>query len=403
VSNKRSRDWQRVRRDFRLDRSWIHLSAFWLSSHPRPVHNAISFFRRELDRNPVSYLCENEESLDSSSRAAIARLISGEIESIALTGSTTESLFIAFSGVKLSKEDEILISTHDHYSMVKSAELLASRTGAFITKAQLYDHAQQMCQDLLVSKLLAAITERTRVIGLTWVHSSSGVALPLQEMLRHIELINQGRAPERRICVIVDATHAVGVLEIKMHNLPCDYFASSCHKWLYGPRGTGFLWIKKSNFTRHLSSIPSFNAYAIGEFTGRKKSCMDAMAFSPGGFHCFEHRWAISAAINYYDSIGANVIRKRLIELSSNLKEELARCSGIRVLTPLSPELSAGIICFEAAGKSPDAIVEFLRSNRITASVSPYPKAYARLTPSIYNTVDDIATAAAALRSLVEH
>lgn len=395
-------DWKNIRRQFALDPSVIHLGAFWLSSYPRVVRDTIDSYRSELDKNPVFYLMDNEERLDRSVRESIAAHINGNPDHVALTGSTTEGLALCLAGWYLPSNAEILTTSHEHYSAYSAVELLAQRTGATVKRVNMYQ-LDAISRDGIVASIVNAISSRTRLVVITWVHSCTGVRVPIEEICGAIRQINTTRKDDERVSVCIDATHGFGALKIDVTRVGCDLFVSSCHKWLNGPRGTGFMHISAQAAESIRPIIPSFAPHIIGRFTSRSQTGDEQLweRFTPGGFHSYEHRWAVSSAVDFANAIGREQIESRILELASELKSKLTSIPRVELITPQDNETSAGIICFAVNGLSPESTVAELRKRNIVASVSPYRIRYARFTPSYFNEGNDIVRADEALMDIV--
>jgi selenocysteine lyase/cysteine desulfurase len=121
---------------------------------------------------------------------------------------------------------------------------------------------------------------------------------------------------------------------------------------------------------------------------------------SPGGFRAFEHRWALKDAFDYHLTIGKADIEGRIHELATRCKKGLASMRHVTLHTPLDSKLSSGIVCFEVAGLSPDTVVERLLASGIVASSTPYQPSYARFTPALVNTPEEIDKAVLAVQKL---
>ncbi len=121
---------------------------------------------------------------------------------------------------------------------------------------------------------------------------------------------------------------------------------------------------------------------------------------SPGGFHSFEHRWALDRAFQFHQTIGKPRIAERIHSLNRQLKEGLAKMPGIKLYTPMEDDLSAGIVCFDVPGKHAQQVVDELRKKKIVASVTPYKTLYARLSPGLLNSPAEVETTLAAVRDL---
>jgi selenocysteine lyase/cysteine desulfurase len=121
---------------------------------------------------------------------------------------------------------------------------------------------------------------------------------------------------------------------------------------------------------------------------------------SPGGFHAYEHVWALPAAFAFHERLGRARVAGRIRELNTRIKDGLAAVRGVRVLTPRDPALSAGIVSFEVAGRTPEDVVKRLAAKRIVASTSPYAPSYARLAGSLMNTPEEVDAAVKAVAAI---
>jgi isopenicillin-N epimerase len=266
----------------------------------------------------------------------------------------------------------------------------AARVGASYREVSLYDEQrEQISEEAIVERLVAAVRPQTRVIALTWVHSSTGVKLPIRRIADRLSALNSGRNERDRVLLCVDGVHGFGVENVTMASLGCDFFVAGCHKWLCGPRGTGLVWGRPDAWPLASPTIPSFtNAGTPGS------------ANTPGGYHSFEHRWALAQGFAFQRWIGKGRVEARTHALNTRFKNGLAAMSHVRLYTPRAERLSAGIVCFDVRGLTPPEVVARLRARRIIATVTPYVPSYARVSPSILNTPGDVDRALAAIRSL---
>ena len=368
-------DWAAVRRQFRLAPGWTHLGGLLLASHPAPVGRAIDRHRHGLDANPVHYLHERGPELEAAVLRAAGAYLRARPSDIALTDSTTMGLGLLYTGLELGPGDEVLTTTHDFFATHESLRL----SGAPVRRVTLYRDAARASEDEIVSSLVGAVGPRTRVVALTWVHSSTGVKLPLARIRRAL-----GR---RNVLICVDGVHGLGVESASVGSLGCDFFVAGCHKWLFGPRGTGLVWGRRWDSVR--ATIPSFSGAGT-----------PGAEMTPGGFHSFEHRWALAEAFRLHLRIGKRRVEQRIHALNRRLKAGLASMSHVTLVTPRSDALSAGLVCFAVDGLSPDAVVAAIRRRRVIATVTPYNPPYARLAPGLLNTPADVDRALRAVRAL---
>jgi selenocysteine lyase/cysteine desulfurase len=383
------RDWGSVRSQFALERGRIHLTSFLLATHPRAVRDAIEAHRQRLDANPVAYLHGPGDGLSAAAREAAARFLGTPASEVALTDSTTMGLGLLYTRLALGADDEVVTTEHDFYATHESLRL----SGVRVRRVRLYDDARRASEDEIVSRIQRAVTGRTRVVALTWVHSSTGVRLPVRSMAQAL--------PER-VLVCVDGVHGFGARAETVQDLRCDAFVSGCHKWLYGPRGTGVLWANERVREVMRPTIPSFDGSSYGAWVagGVPAGIPDGPTLTPGGFKPYEHLWALPEAFAFHQGIGRERVEDRIRGLASRLKAALVEVKRVRLRTPQSPGLSAGLVCFEVAGRDPSEVVSRLGSRGIVASVTPYATRYVRLGPGIVNTPEHVDAAVRAIKAL---
>jgi selenocysteine lyase/cysteine desulfurase len=390
------RNWSSVRAQFSLDPHLTNLSTFLLASHPHQVRVAIERHARALDRDAKRYLDRQEDrnAADQRVRRAAARYMAANADEIALTDSTTMGLGLLYSGLRLDEDDDVVTSTHDFYSTHESLRLHAVRTGARVRRIRLYQNPRATSVDEIVSAVRRGVTPKTRVVALTWVHSSTGVKLPVRAIADALR--------STRVLLCVDGVHGFGVEAATPRQLGCDFLVSGCHKWLFGPRGTGLVWAAPHAWERLAPTIPTFDGSAyVAWMEGRAPELPRAAAMTPGGFHTFEHRWALADAFNFRRRIGRGRAATRTHQLAQRLKNGLAEIKRVRLVTPQSGALSAGIVCFEFDGREPFDVIERLYTrHRIVASVTPYANRYVRLGPSILNTPAEVDRVVRAVASM---
>jgi selenocysteine lyase/cysteine desulfurase len=322
-------------------------------------------------------------------------------EEIALTDSTTMGLATLYHGLPLRAGDEVLTTTHDHYSTNESLRLATLRSGATLRRVALYDRPAQATVAGMARAIEQAIAPATRIVAITWVHSGTGVKTPVRAIADAIARANAKRAPEQRILLCVDGVHGFGIEDVTMADLGCDFFVAGTHKWMFGPRGTGVIWGRAELWPRLVPTIPAFGLASYEAWLkGAPAPPVTADVMTPGGFHSFEHRWALGEAFQFHLAIGKAAIAARIHELNRQCKTGLAAMKHVTLHTPIDDAASAGIITFEVAGRTPDAVVKHLHEKRIVASTTPYVTSYARLAPGLLNTPADVDTALREIRAL---
>lgn len=395
--------WDQIRAQFNLARDEIDLSALFIASHPKPVRDAIARYRAMLDERPTRYLREHLNSHENDVLEAAADYLGAEPSEIALTDSTTMGLGLVYNGLKLQPGQQILTTLHGYYATDESLRLAAERSGAHIREIQLYQSEDTVTTDEILTNLTTAIVPETRILALTWVHSSTGLKLPLKEIGDALKHINAARDEQQKVLMCVDGVHGFGVENFNIRETGCDFFMAGCHKWLFGPRGTGIIWGNERAWASVNPIIPTFmddevrNAWMLDNKPPERTT---ARSMTPGGFKSFEHQWAMSEAFRFHLETGKDKIAHRTHELNRQLKDGLAGMSHVKLYTPRDRNLSSGIVCFDVDGMSPREVVGRLRQKSIIATTTPYAQSHARVSPSIRNSPEEIEFALREIRLL---
>lgn len=390
-------DWQTVREQFNVDFQLSHMAGMLLSTHPRPVQKAIEEHRQGLNDNPVDHLIDHrssvrghlDEDAEEWAMRAAGRYLGMDHANIALTGNTTMGLAMVYNGLDIEADQEILTGHWNHWATEGSLQYRSQKTGCSIRRAVMYDDLATTTQDELVDRLIDEIGPATRVVAVTWVHSVSGLKLPVARIGQRIEEINADRSISDRIIYCVDGVHGFGVEDVAMPDLHCHFFIAGCHKWLFGPRGTGIVAATPDAWQYITPTTPTFSGHLT---PGRR--------FTPGGFHAYEHRWALHEAFNFHFDIGKSRIQDRIHDLSDHLLEELAAMDHVQLRTPQDRALTSGIITFEIAGHSSAGVIQHLRSHDVIASTTPQTHRVPRLSPGLLNDASDVERTLDAIASL---
>ncbi|UUQ65879.1 aminotransferase class V-fold PLP-dependent enzyme [Pseudomonas fuscovaginae UPB0736] len=349
--------WARLRQLFDQDPDYLHLSNFLVTSHPKPVRDAIERHRAAIDRNPglaMDWDLAETWKRENQVRQAAGRYLKAQPGQIALTGSTTEGLAMIYGGIHVRPDQEILTTEHEHYSTRNTLRLRTEREGTRVRKISLFKTPQRVSADEVLGNIARAIKPQTRVLGMTWVQSGSGVKLPIGEIGKLVEEKNRDRDDKDRILYVVDGVHGFGVDNLDFPDMHCDFFIAGTHKWLFGPRGTGIV-CARSEEVRDVTPLePTFS-----------EDTNFATSMSPGGYHAFEHRWALDQAFELHLELGKAEVQARIHALNSELKQRLQADSRIELVTPMSPQLSAGFSFFRVKGQDSDQVAARLLKNKV--------------------------------------
>ncbi|QYY83891.1 pyoverdine-tailoring periplasmic protein PvdN [Pseudomonas germanica] len=349
--------WTQLRQLFDQDPQAIHFANFLITSHPKPVREAIERHRATLDRNPglaMDWDQGSNEQLQHNVRVWAGQYLQAKPGQIALTGSTTEGLAMIYGSVQVRADQEILTTEHEHYSTRNILDFRSRRDGTRVRKLRLFDNPQSISLDQVLDTINRNIRPQTRVLGMTWVHSGSGVKLPISAISRLVDEHNRQRDDKDRLIYVVDGVHGFGVDDLSFPQMNCDFFIAGTHKWMFGPRGTGIVCSRSEELKYVSPSVPTFS-----------EATSFATIMTPGGYHAFEHRWAVDEAFKLHLQLGKADVQARIHQLNSYLKQRLQEQSNIELVTPLDPQFSAGFTFFRAKGQDSDAVAAYLMQNRV--------------------------------------
>ena len=272
---------------------------------PRPVRDAIAEHRGRLDADTAVYLHDERVRLEADVLQAAAGYLGVAPEEIAVTGSTTMGMGLLYATSVEAGRGEFS-REHDFYATHRPAAR-AEATGGSVRRVRLYDEPGSAASGDIVQRVRDAVTPSTRAVALTWVHSSTGVAA-VGEIADELSGARRGAGkaqdPARRRRGARSRGRAGGAARSRLR-LP----RVGCHGRLFGPRGTGIVWGRADAWPEVAPTIPSFtDGESFGAWiAGAEPSgSTSAAAFTPGGYHAFEHRWALAAAFRFRQEVGAS-------------------------------------------------------------------------------------------------
>ncbi|AZE94156.1 Pyoverdin biosynthesis protein PvdN, putative aminotransferase, class V [Pseudomonas orientalis] len=375
--------WTDFKQLFNQDPDYLHFSNFLVASHPRPVREAIDRYRAQIDRNPgraMDWDLQETWKREGQVREWAGRYLNATPPQIALTGSTSEGLAMIYGGIKVRADQEILTTEHEHYATQNVLDFRVRREGTQVRRIRLFDSASGVSVDEVLGTIQRNIRPNTRVLGMTWVQSGSGVKLPIGDIGQLVDEHNRNRDDNDRLLYVVDGVHGFGVENLDFPAMHCDFFIAGTHKWMFGPRGTGLVCARSADNTYVTPMVPTFSEDK--DF---------ATTMTPGGYHAFEHRWAADEAFKLHLQLGKARVQARIHALNTELKEQLLAHSQIELVTPRSPALSAGFTFFRVKGRDSDAVASYMMKNRVVIdAVDRDVGPVIRTSPGLLNSSDDI-------------
>jgi cysteine desulfurase/selenocysteine lyase len=331
----------------------------------------------ELKCHPARLEAPEYFRLPERVRGHLASLIGADPAEIALTSSATQGIGIVATGLGLAAGDEVVIASHNFPANLFTW-LHLRRLGV---RVQVVKPAGDLIR---VEEVVGALTARTRVLALDWVSYTGG---------SRIDLTVLGELVHRRGGIfVVDGTQGAGALDIDVHHLPVDVLAVAAYKWLLGPYGTGFVYLRSEIRDRlelpvvnwmSVEGAEDFDALPTDEFTLPRA----ARIFDVGETSNFINLYGLEASLEFIGHVGVRTITEHCQRLLDRLAEGL-HASGLQLSESAQPEHRSTILGFQADSLEVTArLHQKLRANRVAVSLR---HGWIRVSPYLYNTEGDI-------------
>jgi isopenicillin-N epimerase len=375
--------WKEVRARFLLPSDLAFLNAANLCPTSTAVVEALERNTRFLDANPSSAsrarLAEGREE----SRRLLAKLLAVTPEEIVITRNTSEANNLVSSGLQLGAGDEVIVFSDNHPSNLNAWREKAKRFGFGVVEIPVV--TPHPGPSAYLEAFAEATTARTRLVAVTHVTNTMGDLFPVAAICA------QARA--RGVLSLVDGAQSFGVLNVNLGEMRPDFYTGSVHKWPCGPKETGLLFVSAAVHDRMHASVVSLYPGAVGisrrlEAYGQR----DEAALA-----------TVGAAVAFQERIGRAAIERRVRELTLYLARELSRIDGVTLWTRMDADTSAAIVVFKPAGLEPRRVVAALYDrDRIACAAAGGPtRPGVRLSPHLYNTMDEMSRVVEAVRKYV--
>ena len=374
--------WLAVRKSFALDPGVVYLNNGSLGPPPLAVLLTLEEASRELASNPTEKMWGPVGNRVEEVRAKAAALLGAAADDIALTRNTTEGISTVGMGLGLAPGDEVVTTDQEHPGGAGVWQFLETRGVKRVTVPVPLPPAGM---EGFLEKLEGALTPKTRVLALPHLTFASGHLLPLEEAA--------ALARRHAIPLCVDGAHPPGMLPVKPRAMGCSTYASSSHKWLMAPPGTGTLFVSEEMRERIAPRV----------FTGIGFAGKTARRFDDFGTRDAALVLAQGAALDFHNQIGPERIQRRIRSLTDHLRKGLAGLSSVRMLTPAEPSHSGGLTAFSLEGIPHHSAIEQLRTKgHFVLRALPELDAI-RVSTGIYNTPAELDQLLTMLRDIVAH
>lgn len=363
--------WAWIKADFTVSPNLLNLNNGGVSPQPKTVQDAHIRFYQYANEAPSYYMWRILDQGREALREKLADLSGCEADELAINRNSTEGLNSIIFGLNLKAGDEVVLSKQDYPNMINAWKQREKREGIKLVWINL--DLPQESDAYFVEKYVSAFTSRTKVVHITQLVNWIGQVVPVRKIA--------DEAHKRGIEVIADGAHTYAHLDFKIPDLGCDYFATSLHKWLCAPFGSGLLYIKKDKIK---------NVWAL--LSNDKPDGDDIRKFESLGTRSFASEMAIGTAVDYHQGIGSARKFARLHYLQRYWTDNVRTIPGAHVHTSPDPAYAGAIAMFSIEGMKPSEIDgELLSKHKIhTVGIVWENIVGVRVTPHIYTSTKDL-------------
>lgn len=351
---------------------------------PMPVQEKLFSLIQRMNAMPPYEAFARWQDERTNSKQRIANMLGVTVNELAFVRNTTEGLNNVLFGVPLKKEDEIIYATCDYPLPINSIKQRVEREGVKGIEVQL--NLLKDSDEEIVDKYKSAITGNTKLILISHITYREGHILPVKKICK--------MAHEHGVEVLLDAAHSFAHIEHSISDLGCDYYATSLHKWLNAPHGTGLLYVAKDK-------ISKIYPLAAADDKDREK----IIKFEYIGTRSFAHELGIGSALDFLELTGLPKKQDYLQELKMYWTERVRENKSVNICTDLRPTHSCALASFAIKDISPsDILKRFQEEFKLHIKATGYKgNRFLRVTPNIFNSIAELDRLVSAINVTAKH
>jgi selenocysteine lyase/cysteine desulfurase len=360
--------WATIQQAFSVTRGIVNLNNGGVSPSPRLVTEAFVRYTWQQEDATAYTMWQILEPQSETIRTGLAEVFGCDSEEIAITRNASESLEILLMGMDFKSGDEILTTTQDYPRMLTTLRQREMREGLKLNLIKIPIAPKNV--DDIATAFERAVTPKTKLILISHQINLTGQITPVRKVCE--------MARARGIETIVDGAHSFAQFDFKRDDLGCDYFGTSLHKWIYAPKGTGMLYVRKEKIPRVWALMASDN-----------QNKNDIRKYEEIGTHSAAMRLAIGEAILFHNAIGAKRKEERLRYLSRYWMNRIKDIPKVGFNTSFEPRQSCAIANFKIDGVDPVQLGGYLMSKHhiFTTPIVHDEFSGIRITPNVYTTL----------------
>lgn len=367
--------WSLVAEQFPLRAGRIPMNAANLCPSPRVVSERVAELLRDEDADVSNPNRAKFNTLADESRGKVAEYLGVSADEIALVRNTSEANNTINNGVQLAAGDEVVIWDQNHQCNNIAWDVRAARHGFTVKRVTV--PPETASKEEIVKLFEAALTPQTKVLSITYISNTTGMRLPAKELC--------SMARQRGIYAHLDGAQTFGYLKLDLKDIGCDSFSASAHKWFMGPKQVGVLYVRQERIADVWPGIVSvgWNKDALTSKVASKK-------FETLGQRDDGAISAVATAVEFHRGIGFENVEARTTALATRLKEGLGRLSKVKMITPIDPQLSGGVVISQMPDLDRAAMSALVRDLYDKYGIACAATGGLRLSPHVYNSMADV-------------
>ncbi|MFH1571357.1 MAG: aminotransferase class V-fold PLP-dependent enzyme [Gemmatimonadota bacterium] len=313
--------WGRVRQEFQLNPGLVHLNCGSIGATPRLVVEAVCNYLHRIEGNPLGNTWGGIGAGMEEARARAADFLGASLDEMAFTRNTTEGMNAVAEGIDWQPGDQVLTTNHEHGGGMACWQHLRKHRGVEVVCLKMPKTVRGKGE--VLELIEGQLTRRTRVCSFMHLDTISGLVMPMAD----IAAITRPRG----ILLVCDGAQVPGMLKVDVKALGVDSYASSSHKWMLAPKGSGLLYIRKEVQDR---IHPTFLYDGYHAYTGSSGTRNVANVLGHG------------LAVDFHNAIGRERVEARCRQLNGYLRDQLDTMPELVPLIPRDPELWGGICTY---------------------------------------------------------
>lgn len=363
--------WSWVKSEYTVSPNLLNLNNGGVCPQPKVVQDAHIRFYQYCNEAPSYYMWRILDQGRESLREKLADLAGCSAEEIAINRNATEGLNTVIFGLNLKAGDEVVLTKQDYPNMLNAWKQREKRDGIKLVFLDLDLPSEN--GDAIAQQYIKAFTPKTKVVHVTHLVNWVGQVLPVRKIA--------DEAHKLGIEVIADGAHSFALFDFKIPDLGADYYATSLHKWLSAPFGSGMLYIRQPKIK---------NVWAL--LSNNEPDGPDIRKFESLGTRSFASEMAIGTAIDFHNSIGTARKFARAHYLKNYWMERVKDLPGVKIHTSLKPEFAGAVALFSIDGlKSSEVDGQLLNKYKIHTTAVEWEHFHGvRVTPHVYHTPKDL-------------